>query len=51
MALIDSEAGKSSDRRLPADMKLTTLDSDKAVVFESRKAGAAAPVRRSYVMK
>ena len=37
---IDSEAGKPSDRALPANMKLTTLDSDKAVVFESRKAGA-----------
>ncbi len=49
--LVESEAGKPSDRRLPADMKLTTVDSDKAVVFESRKAGAAAPVRRSYVSK
>ncbi len=49
--LVESEAGKSTDRGLPADMKLTTVDSDKAVVFESRKAGAAAPVRRSYMMK
>ncbi|MBX3503115.1 MAG: hypothetical protein KF889_27035 [Alphaproteobacteria bacterium] len=49
--LVESEAGRPSDRRLPAEMKLTTLDSDKAVVFESRKAGAAAPVRRSYVSK
>jgi len=49
--LIAGEAGKSTDRRLPAEMKLTTVDSDKAVVFESRKAGAAAPVRRSYVSK
>lgn len=49
--LVESEAGKPSERRLPADMTLTTLDTDKAVVFESRKAGAAAPVRRSYVSK
>jgi hypothetical protein len=49
--LVDSEAGKPNERRLPAEMKLTTLDTDKAVVFESRKAGAAAPVRRSYVSK
>lgn len=49
--LIAGEAGKPSDRKLPADMKLTTVDSDKAVVFESRKAGAAAPVRRSYLSK
>ena len=49
--LVEGESGKPSERKLPADMKLTTLDTDKAVVFESRKAGAAAPVRRSYVSK
>ena len=51
--LIDAEAGQASERRLPADMTLTTRDTAKAVVFESRKAGApaAAPVRRSYVFK
>lgn len=50
--LIDSETGKPSERRLPADMTLTTVDAEKAVIFESRKAGSAGPVvRRSYVSK
>lgn len=49
--LVEGEAGKPSEKQLPASMKLTTLDTDKAVVFESRRAGAAAPVRRSYVSK
>lgn len=50
--LVEGEAGKPSERKLPADMTLRTVDADKAVVFESRKAGAASPVvRRSYVAK
>jgi hypothetical protein len=51
--LVDAEAGQANERRLPADMALTTRDTPKAVVFESRKANApaAAPVRRSYVSK
>ncbi len=51
--LIDAESGQAKERRLPADMALTTRDTDKAVVFESRKANApaAAPVRRSYLFK
>lgn len=51
--LIEAEAGQARERRLPADMALTTRDSPKAVVFESRKAKAPAeaPVRRSYLFK
>lgn len=51
--LVDAESGQAKERRLPADMALTTRDTPKAVVFESRKANApaAAPVRRSYVSK
>lgn len=51
--LVDAESGQANERRLPADMALTTRDTPKAVVFESRKASApaAAPVRRSYVSK